>query len=127
MSSEWEELSGREVCFTLWNVLQSLHVDARSFCLEADLDKIDKLVHYCLSGLLNKIPCNYLLEVVINSKVRSCKHLRNNYIIPVTYFRCFDKDSVEEIILALEAEGSDWSKKQLEVYTLIVSCYQTAR
>ena len=28
--------------------------------------------------------------------------------------RCFDKSSVEDILVALEKEDSDWAKKQLE-------------
>lgn len=96
----------RGLCNMLLGVLQSLHVDARSFSLEADLDEIDKLVYYCLSGYIEAV---------------WWKHPHNNYT--VMYFRCFNKDSVEEIILALEENGSDWSKKQLEVCALISMCF----
>lgn len=29
--------------------------------------------------------------------------------------RCFDKETVEGILAALEADGSDWARKQIEV------------
>lgn len=61
------------------------------------------------------------LRIIDNSQKSEATWQNTSTILfSITYFRCFDKDSVEEIISALEADGSDWSKKQLQVNASIM-------
>lgn len=54
-----------------------------------------------------------------------CNHYFKLQLYGVPFFRCFSRDSVEGILAALEAEGSDWGNKYLEVRlanSLLYSC-----